>query len=259
MVVVESEFSPSISKDHIYIINRVASRAAEKIAKKHRLPERIVLKITARPQPSDAYIDYSNWKIVVDYSSMNIQKELIEQKALEGLLAHELMHMAQKLDGTEEKIIRFFSAEFKSRGFGEEMFEMMETLGMVVKDIFANDALIGEGFSDALFKHYQIVIHSRPRQMALPFGELSGRQIENSFLALVGLFPAYASFYRTGKKQRAELIKSAINWHFSDFPNEMRVLLEDIESALLEVELTQKGIHNFVESVLRCYSLLSSY
>ena len=136
---------------------------------------------------------------------------------------------------------------------------MMETLGMVVKDIFANDALIAEGFGDALFKHYQIVIHSKLKQSGRPFGELSGRQIENDFLALVGLFPSYASFYRKGDRQKAGLIKASISWHFSDFPKEITALLEGIESSLLEVELTQKGIHGFVESVLRCYSLLSSY
>ncbi len=259
MAVVESEAGPSVEKDGAYIIIRAATHAAQRIEASHPLPTRIIVKITTRPQRSDAHISYSNWKIVIDYNSMNIQKGLIDQKALEGLLAHEIMHMAQKLDGTEDKIIQLFSREFKARGFGKEMLSMMVELGMVVKDVFVNDALIQEGFGDALFRHYQIVIQSRLKHMGLPFEELSGKQIKSDFLALVGLFPSYASFYRNGKRQKGELIKSMISWHFSDFPEEISTLLKGIEASLLAVSLTQEGIHAFISEVLGCYSLLSSY
>lgn len=259
MVLVESEFDPMTKKDHVYVINKLAQRIADKIEKKHELPERIVIKVSAREQQADAYISYEDWKIVIDYNSMNIQKELIEQRALEGLLAHEIMHIAQKIDGTEETIIKLFTKEFKARGFGEDMFEMMKSLGMIVKDVFVNDALVDEGFSDQLLKHYSIVIHSRVRENVLPFGELSGHALENFFIALVGLFPSYASFYRKEDKIRGELIKKGIKWHFDDFPREIRVHIEGTEAALLQLSLTEKGINEFIDEVLICYSKLLSY
>ena len=258
MTIIESEFDPLIDKNHLYIIDKIAQEVVDKISKKHSLPEKITLKITLRKQRSDAHIDYSDWKIVLDYNSMNVQKALIEQRALEGLIAHEVMHIAHKTEGTEDKIIELFTKEFKERGLGEDMFDLMTNLAMITKDVIVNDSLIEEGFADQLFKHYLIVIHSRTKWNVLPFGELSRAQLDDFFIALLGLFPAYASFFRKNEQEKGDLVKSSINRHFEDIPREISARMPEMEAALLQISLTQKSIHDFVESVLGCYSALLS-
>ncbi|MCK4326951.1 MAG: hypothetical protein KAW41_00565 [Candidatus Diapherotrites archaeon] len=259
MPVVESEFDRVISKDHIYVIEKAAQEAADRIAENHALPEKIVLKISARPQPAGTHIDYSDWKIVLDYNSMNLQKALIEKRALKGLLAHEIMHMAQKLDGTEKEVIRIFTKSFRERGLGRDRFEFMKALGMITKDIFVNDALIKEGFSGELFKHYLIVIHSRVKDNVLPFSELTQDRVDDFFIALAALFPAYVPFYRAQEGERGQIIKSSIEMHFADIPRELSACLDSMEAALLQASLTENGIEAFIESALACYShLLSS-
>ena len=258
MPAVECEFDPVIRKDHVYLISKAAREAAEKIAGKHELPATITVKISARDQPMGTYINYSDWKIVIDYNSMAIQKALIERRALEGLLAHEIMHMAQKIDGTEQKIIDIFTKSFRKRGIGRDQFELMKAMGMVTKDIFVNDALIKEGFSGELFKHYLILVHSRVKDNVLPFTELTQERFDDFFIALIGLFPAYVPFFRAGEAERGEIIKSSIEMHFSDIPHELSACVHEMEGALLRASLEEKGIEAFIESALNCYSQLLS-
>ncbi|MFC2175082.1 hypothetical protein ACFLQ2_04445 [archaeon] len=259
MPVVESEFDRVIRKDHIYAINKEAQQVADRIAEKHALPDKIVLKITARPQSTGTHIDYADWKIVIDYNALSVQKALIERRALRGLLAHEIMHMAQKLDGTEKEIIRLFTKSFRDRGLGKDRFELMKAMGMIAKDVFVNDALIGEGFSEELFKHYLILVHSRVKDNVLPFSELTTDRFDDFFIALLGLFPSYVPFLRNGDAEKGGIIKSSINWHFEDIPHELRAGVAGVEATLLGASLTEKGIEAFIESSLTWYShLLSS-
>jgi len=256
MPVVECEADPAVKEEHANAIKKAAQGVADRIAKKHGLPERIVVKVTVRPQPTHAYIDYSNWKIVVHYNALTIQKALIEQRALRGLMAHEIMHLAQKLDGTEKEVIHLFTESFKRRGFGRDRFELMKALGMIAKDVFVNDALVAEGFSEELFKHYMIVVHSRVKDNVLPFSELTVDRFDDFFIALVALFPSYMPFQRGGDDEKAEVIKSSIKWHFKDLPREMGACVGSIEAALLDASLSESGIEGFIESALTCYSHL---
>ncbi len=160
-----------------------------------------------------------------EYIVINVKDEFIEENeaATRGLIAHEIMHTVQRDTGLEEEIeesgIAFSGSVMevlREKGFSEEeakgfLKEVVSTAVLCLKDIYSNNELVSQGFSDDLEEYYY---HMLGIDDYCPMPEFYEKEesLDDVIEAInfeLRLIPAWLPFERRGS-EKAEKIRERI-------------------------------------------------
>ncbi|MBD3155931.1 MAG: hypothetical protein GF368_04740 [Candidatus Aenigmarchaeota archaeon] len=207
-----------------------------KIAKKILLPKVKVRRhgevrewITANT-PSFTYWVKGKTPIIMLNASEKIFEEM-NYNAIEGLIAHELMHLLNKLDGIEkeleeeidisgEHILRLLETHKEVKPFTvDRLFvsfvRITSTTVLFIKDIFANSRAMSFGFDEELYENYKAALRG-VREMKFTeeaiinaLKEDKKHVLDNAFLTYLGLNLTWVTFKMFGIKWHKELEEMA--------------------------------------------------
>lgn len=195
-----------------------------------------------KSSPVFVYIDEQSTFLIINVRDITIYDKNKTTASLEGLLAHELMHIVKRREGLDSYISQEFVKNWKivqkyvvkMRKFGgiflskkqilNALMINLSTLGLVIKDIYVNDEVISQGFDDELYAHYSSVVSRELK--SLPFhSDTLFAKIKNgditSLNVVYRIFLGYSiiwiPFKRAGDKRYIEL-KKQIDEKFSILP-----------------------------------------
>jgi hypothetical protein len=143
--------------------------------------------------------------IMLDANERVFKKKNYE--AIEGLFAHELMHLLNKLDGIEDKLedeaeraarnmFSYLTREKEVKPFTREKllssFIRITTSALLfIKDIIANTRAMSFGFDDELYEHYKIALSGIKEEIKFTDDCIIKTLKKNRMHALDDAFVAY--------------------------------------------------------------------
>jgi len=153
-------------------------------------------------------------------------------KAIKGLLAHELMHIMDKLEGTDEKLenvaeksaknIFCFLAKHKEKEpFTRDrllasLIRITTSMILFIKDILANTRAMSFGFDDELYENYKISLENVREEIRFTEKNIvkmlkknKKHFLDDAFLAYLGLNVSWIPFKMFHNKWYRELQKLA--------------------------------------------------
>ncbi len=150
---------------------------------------------------------------------LNANEEIFQKmdyNAIEGLFAHELMHLLNKLDGIEDKldeeidksgenILKFLEKHKEIRPFTRERlfvsFVRVTTMTVLyIKDIFANSRAMSFGFDEELYENYKSTLHGvkeikfTEKEIVKALKKDEKHVLDDAFLAYIGLNLSWVTF-----------------------------------------------------------------
>ncbi|MCJ7450753.1 MAG: hypothetical protein MUP58_03370 [Candidatus Nanohaloarchaeota archaeon QJJ-9] len=131
-------------------------------------------------------------------------------KALEGLIAHELMHSVQREEGLEDEIedvaVSFSDTvvrELEERGVSPEdsvdfISDVMGTMIFCLKDLYVNTELVEAGFSEELASYYRLILDTEGLVSApeIYSNDENLGEVEEALKFVLEFLPAWIPFRR---------------------------------------------------------------
>ncbi len=165
---------------------------------------------------------------------LNASEEIFEEmnyNAIEGLFAHELMHLLNKLDGIEdeieeeidksgENIIKLLESHKEVKPFTiERLFvsfvRVTSTTVLYIKDIFANSRAMSFGYDEELYENYRLSLKDAKNikyteeDIIKALKEDQKHVLDDAFLTYIGLNMSWVTFKMFKIKWYKELKKLA--------------------------------------------------
>jgi hypothetical protein len=254
------------SKDDDYIITRSANKVLNLIAQKHEF-KRETITITVAPSNKGNYADLQTGRVHIDTASDMLRKAL-RGNAIDGLLAHEVMHLALLDCGEDALVTKAASKAVGAReerilgiceGYGggkycKDAVQVMVTLGLVLKDLLNDDAVIKVGLGKELYEYYMSTVTTKLEAEKRGLGELGSEEVENLFIAVIGVMPAWVSFYRNGMPEEGAHIRGELFKRFADIPTPLRLAVNRLSDRMVRVNpVDEKSVDELVGMVLDAF------
>lgn len=184
--------------------------------------------------------------------------------ALRGLLAHELMHVVHRHDGTEEAIqnvakqhTQDIIADLQDHGLTDQ--EIGHFIGTTyataifcLKDIYANTDLIEQGFTADLEAYYENMI-GLDEYCKVPdfYGrEATVEDVANAMAFELGLLPAWLPFYTLDREASNSIRRRIKDCYERDLP-QLAAHMQSIVDLYQEIyDETDTFKHRFFEHVI---------
>ncbi len=247
-VVIEFEGVP---KDDVYLISKAENRVATMIMRKHGLPPiRLLLEATGKGN----YADLKKLEVHIDCSSPTVRKALREN-VLDGLLAHETMHLfllqsgedgkvneaVSKAVGAREERVLGICKKYEGGKYCTDAIQVMITLGLVLKDLLNDEFVIKAGLGQELYEYYMSTITTKLEAEKRELGDLESEEVENLFMAMVGVMAAWVSFYRNHMPEEGARIRSEMFKRLSDIPTPVRLAVNRLADKMVAVDPRDEG------------------
>ncbi len=164
--------------------------------------------------PSFSYWDKGLTPTIMMDANERVFQEL-NYPAIQGLFAHELMHLLNKLDGIEDEL------EYEAERAATNMFRLLEkeikpftidkllsslirittSALLFIKDIFANTRAMSFGFDDELYANYKVTLSDVKKEIKFTDGYIiktlkKGRMhaLDDAFTVYLGLNISWVAF-----------------------------------------------------------------
>ena len=169
----------------------------------------------AQETPSFTYWIEGTTPIIMLNANERIFKEL-NYNAIEGLFAHELMHLLNKLDGIEDKldeeidksgehILVILDKHKEKKPFTRDRFfaslvRITSTSVLFIKDIFANSRAMSFGFDEELYEKYKYCLYGaneikfNEKNIINALKKDQKHVLDDVFLSYIGLNLSWVTF-----------------------------------------------------------------
>jgi hypothetical protein len=195
------------------------------------------------------YADLKKREIHIDYSSPMVRKALREN-VLDGLLAHETMHLfllqtgedakvneaVSQAVGKHEKRVLGICEKYEGGKYCKDALRVMITLGLVLKDLLNDEFVIKAGLGQELYEYYMSTITTKIEAGKRELGELESKEVEDLFMAMVGVMAAWVSFYRNKMPEEGARIRSEMFHRLSDIPTPLRLAVNRLSDKMMTVD-----------------------
>lgn len=254
----------NVTKDEVYVVDKAENKVVNIIAQKHDFKRDEVV-IVLEPTDSGNYAELKTGRIYIDSSSSTFRKA-VREGVLEGLLAHETMHLVLAESGDDQQVNAAVSKAVGKReervlGICEEYKEyckdaiqVMVTLGLVLKDVLNDDAVIKAGLGRELYEYYTSTITTKLEAEKKGLGDISAEDVENLFIAMIGTMPAWVAFYRNNMPEEGARVRSEMFKRLSDIPTPLRLAVNRLSDKIILVDpRDEKGVDELVELMLDAF------
>lgn len=250
-----------------------------------------------RGSPVFVYMDPENTYLILNTKEISFKDFFAATHPLKGLLVHELMHIVLRARGLDSGISQLFvqnwkhvvkylaklrkikSLDLSRKQHLNALMINLSTLGLVLKDVYVNDAVISLGFDDELFSHYKDLVqhklHNLPKMSDKIFSKISKKNLGGGLYKIkpediatinvvyriyLGYIAPWVSFKRAGQHRYLE-IKEAVDNEFSVFPETIIRRLDTMCDLMVDAPtpLTSEYTETLINESLRLYySVLKS-
>ncbi len=189
--------------------------------------------------------------IIISISSTTEKYLRTNSKALQGVMSHELMHVVQRRQGLDRKIrsdaIRAYKEfaprvkklyEDMDKSHVDQIFaEVGRQANFVLKDIYANDAIIKLGLGDGILADYSNYYAIKGKVLSSvgyvktghkKIQKKIGKDIYSSVNYMLGLMPVIVPFERWYLKDKNRATKAILTYISSNYERRMKHLSNEM-------------------------------
>ncbi len=253
-----------VPKDDVYLITKAENKVVAVITRKHELPPtKLLLEATGKGN----YTDLKAKEVHIDCSSPMVRKALREN-VIDGLLAHETMHLyllhsgedgkvneaVSKAVGKREERVLGICEKYGGGKYCKDALRVMITLGLVLKDILNDEFVIRAGLGKELYEYYASTITTKLEAEKREMSDIEGEEVEDLFIVMVGIMAAWVPFYRNQMPEEGARIRGEMFKRLSDIPTPLRLAVNRLSDKMISVDpRNEEQVDELVSLVLDAF------
>lgn len=193
--------------------------------------------------------------VIISISSRNENYLKTNSKALQGVMSHELMHVVQRRQGLDRKVrsdaIRTYKEfiprvkklyEHMDKAHVDQIFaEVGRQANFVLKDLYANDAIIKLGLGDGILADYSNYYGTQRGALSsvtyVKTGHKKvrkkiGKDISDSVNYILGLMPVIVPFGRWHLREKNRGAKGLINYIGNEYESKISHVSNEMDGVI---------------------------